>query len=147
MTGVAVVLSLLLACGACAKQPPDLLIRTPFGPIPIVLDRSESLDATGKLLDLAARHSSGGEFIRAEARPAGNPAIPGGGPYALLQGTFDGDEMSLPKTGTKTTIRPGDVVLIPSTNAFYIALDSHDGWCLGTRDALGRPAGQGTCVP
>lgn len=147
MTGVAVVLSLLLFCGACAKQPPDLLIRTPFGPIPIVLDRSESLDATGKLLDLAARHSSGGEFIRAEARPAGNPAIPGGGPYALLQGTFDGDEMSLPKTGTKTTIRPGDVVLIPSTNAFYIALDSHDGWCLGTRDALGRPAGQGTCVP
>ena len=73
------VLSLLLFCGACAKQPPDLLIRTPFGPIPIVLDRSESLDATGKLLDLAARHSSGGEFIRAEARPAGNPAIPGGG--------------------------------------------------------------------
>jgi len=52
------------------------------------------------------------------------------GPYALLQGTFDGDEMSLPKTGTKKTIRPGDVVLIPSTNAFYIALDSHDGWCL-----------------
>ena len=77
MTGVA--LSLLFFCGACAKQPPDLLIRTPFGPIPIVLDRSESLDATGKLLDLAARHSSGGEFIRAEARPSTKTANPDGG--------------------------------------------------------------------
>jgi len=79
MTGAVVLLLVTVACVACAKQPPDLLIRTPFGPIPIVLDRSESLDATGKLLDLAARHSSGGEFTRAEARPSTKTANPDGG--------------------------------------------------------------------
>lgn len=125
--------SVFLCAGLATAETPDVLIRTSFGAIPIVLDRSET-PAADKLLDLARRKHSG-VWNRAEPRPS-TPGDPSG-PYGLLQGAFDHDQMNLPKAGTKRHIRPGDIVLIPETNAFYLSLADHDDWATG-HTVIGR---------
>lgn len=102
-----------------------ILIRTPFGALTVCLDHDLAPTAVHNLLD-AARRRVQGWFERAEARPE-IPDAPEG-PYALLQGTFDDTLMSMPQEGTSTTIRAGDLVLIPHTWSFYIALENHDTW-------------------
>ena len=90
-----------------------------------VLDHDAAPGAVSSLLD-AARRRVQGRFERAEARPE-IPDAPEG-PYALLQGSFDDELMNIPQEGTRTTIRSGDLVLIPDTRSFYIALENHDSW-------------------
>ena len=103
----------------------SVLIRTPFGAMTVCLDHDTAPTAVGNLLE-AARRRRQGRFERAEARPE-IPDAPEG-PYALLQGTFDDSSMELAQEGTKATIRAGDLVLIPNTMSFYIALSNHDAW-------------------
>jgi hypothetical protein len=103
-----------------------VIFQTSFGPIPVsLLNQNNAPGASQALLDLARSHGTG-TFDRAEPRPPPDRRL--GPPYALLQGSFGDNALSLAREGTKTTIAPGDLVLIPNTNSFYIALESHDDW-------------------
>jgi hypothetical protein len=138
-----VLLAFFLATPRASRLPRGqerIAILTPFGPIEVVLDDSNAPMSAQALLDLAKRKDAceSCEFVRAEPRP---PAGSDGPPYALLQGSLAGHQDILPqyREGTKRTIHPGDFVLIPNSEAFYIALARHDDWS-SSHTVVGRVA-------
>lgn len=115
--------------GGVLPETKRISLLTPYGPIHVSLLTKNAPKTTDALLKAAALRStrcSKCQFYRAEARPKGRGSK--GPPYGLLQGSF-GKSIPLPtKKEGRRRIVAGDVVVIPPTGEFYIALVDHDEW-------------------
>ena len=112
-----------------AAVPPEakrIAMLTPYGPIRMSLLYNNAPETAKALYELASRQMQtcvDCQFYRAEARGEG-----GGPPYSLLQGSL-GKAMTTPteQEGSRL-VKAGDVVVIPPTSEFYIALGDHEDW-------------------
>ncbi|WPT12830.1 hypothetical protein PSENEW3_00002671 [Picochlorum sp. SENEW3] len=115
--------------GGVLPETKRISLLTPYGPIHVSLLTKNAPKTTAALIKAAALRSdrcSKCQFYRAEARPKGRGSK--GPPYGLLQGSF-GKSIPLPtKKEGRRRIVAGDVVVIPPTGEFYIALLDHDEW-------------------
>lgn len=112
-----------------SSETKRISLLTPYGPIHVSLLTKNAPRTTTALINAAALRSSRCskcQFYRAEARPKRRDGA--GPPYGLLQGSF-GKSIPLPtkKEGTRRIVA-GDVVVIPPTGEFYIALVDHGEW-------------------
>ncbi len=102
-----------------------LSLLTPYGPIRISLLSQNAPLTVNELIKESKRRLkayNGCEFYRAEARATVGP------PYGLIQGSFrKGMKLPKEKEGSRS-IQAGDVVILPSSNDFYIALQDHPDW-------------------
>lgn len=108
-----------------SPETPRISLLTPFGPIRISLLSKNAPLMTKALLEEAKKRKrtcKDCKFYRADDRASTGP------PYGLLQGSL-GKEMQLPKSkeGSRS-IQAGDVVILPPSNDFYIALQDHPDW-------------------
>ena len=108
-----------------SPETPRISLLTPFGPIRISLLSKNAPVMTKALLEEAKKRKrtcGDCKFYRADDRASKGP------PYGLLQGSL-GKGMQLPKAkeGSRS-IQAGDVVILPPSNDFYIALQDHPDW-------------------
>lgn len=115
--------------GSVLPETKRISLLTPYGPIHVSLLTKNAPKTTAALIkaaELKSDRCSKCQFYRAEARPKGRGSK--GPPYGLLQGSF-GKSIPLPtKKEGRRRIVAGDVVVIPPTGEFYIALVDHDEW-------------------
>jgi cyclophilin family peptidyl-prolyl cis-trans isomerase len=112
-----------------ATVPPEakrVAMLTPYGPIRMSLLYNNAPETAKALYELASRQMEtcvDCQFYRAEARGEG-----GGPPYSLLQGSLGKGMMTPTEQEGSRLVKAGDVVVIPPTSEFYIALGDHDDW-------------------
>jgi hypothetical protein len=109
-----------------------IALLTPYGRIVVNLDKRNAPEMVNLILKKAkSTHKAcrGCQFHRAEARP-GRHDPPEGPPYGLIQGSLSKLKKAgniVKKEGTRE-VKSGDLVMIPGTYDFYIALADHPGW-------------------